>query len=187
MMKKTKTASRELMEWGVAFLFAIVFAFIIHQFVFAPVLVDGESMMPTLQDQNKMIVNKMEYRFSEPDRFDIVVFHATPEKDYIKRVIGLPGDTLEYKDDVLYINGEAVEEPYLDQYKAELPGGNLTADFTLESVTGEVTIPEDKYFVMGDNRRKSEDSRMIGLVDKDQIVGSTSLVFWPLSDFHFVD
>ncbi len=183
MMKTEKSTSREIMEWGVAFLLATVFAFLLHQFVFAPVLVDGESMMPTLHDQNKMIVNKMAYCFSDPDRFDIVVFHATSEKDYIKRVIGVPGDTLEYKDDELYINNQQVDEPYLDQYKSELTGGNLTADFTLEDVTRKLTIPEDKYFVMGDNRRKSEDSRMIGLVDEDQIVGRANLVFWPLSDF----
>ena len=89
-------------------------------------------MMPTLEDGDRMIVNKIGYTIGKPDRFDIVVFHAPEQKDYIKRIIGLPGDEVEYRDDILYINGEAFEEPYLDQYKAEVADSPLTEDFTLE-------------------------------------------------------
>ena len=74
-------------------------------------------MMPTLDDQERMIVDKFNYKISEPDRFDIIVFHAPENKDYIKRIIGLPGDKIEYKDDTLYVNGKAYDEPYLDEYK----------------------------------------------------------------------
>ncbi len=186
-LRRKKSLTRELIEWGVSLGFAVLVAFLIHSFAFTPELVHGQSMMPTLQDQNKMFVNKLEYRFTDPDRFDIVVFHATPEDDYIKRVIGLPGETIEYRNDILYIDGKAVEEPYLDEYKADMYGANLTEDFTLESVTGYTTIPDDMYFVMGDNRQNSKDSRMIGLVNKDQIVGSANLVYSPLSDLHFVN
>ena len=98
----------------------------------------------------------------EPERFDIVVFHAPEQKDYIKRVIGLPGDKVEYKNDTLYINGKAYSEPYLDEYKDELNGGALTDDFTLKDITEEETVPEGEIFVMGDNRRFSKDSRHIG-------------------------
>ncbi len=186
-LKRRKSLVREIVEWSVSLGIAVLVAFLIHSYAFTPELVHGKSMMPTLQDQNKMFVNKLEYRFAEPDRFDIIVFHATAEEDYIKRVIGLPGESLEYRNDILYIDGKAVEEPYLDEYKAELTGENLTEDFTLETATGVTKIPEGKYFVMGDNRRNSKDSRMIGLVDEEQIVGSANLVYSPLSDLHFVN
>lgn len=126
-------------------------------------------MMPTLEDGDRMIVNKIGYKIGEPKRFDIVVFHAPEQKNYIKRVIGLPGDTLEYKDDQLYINGEPIEEPYLDAYKAQITEGTLTEDFTLNDIDVSLdsnTIPEGYIFVMGDNRRYSKDSRHIGLVNQ---------------------
>jgi len=134
-------------------------------------------------------VNKIGYKIGEPKRFDIVVFHAPEQKNYIKRVIGLPGDTLEYKDDQLYINGEPIEEPYLDAYKAQITEGTLTEDFTLNDIDVSLdsnTIPEGYIFVMGDNRRYSKDSRHIGLVNQKEIIGNTSLIFWPFSDIKIV-
>ena len=107
----------ELWEWIKALVVAVLLAAVIRYFFFAPIVVDGLSMMPTLNDQDRMIVNKFSYQIGEPDRFDIIVFHAPENKDYIKRVIGLPGDTVEYKDDILYVNGKAYEEPYLDEYE----------------------------------------------------------------------
>ena len=107
----------ELWEWIKALVIAVLLAAVIRYFLFAPIVVDGVSMMPTLHDQDRMIVNKFSYQIGEPNRFDIIVFHAPENKDYIKRVIGLPGDTVEYKDDTLYVNGKAYEEPYLDEYK----------------------------------------------------------------------
>ena len=117
-MKKKK--KNETWEWIKALLIAFGLAAIIRIFLFTPIVVDGESMMPTLENGDRMIVNKIGYTIGKPDRFDIVVFHAPEQKDYIKRVIGLPGDEVEYRDDVLYINGKPIEEPYLDQYKAEV-------------------------------------------------------------------
>lgn len=139
-------------------------------------------MMPTLNDGDWMIVNKM----GEPQRFDIVVFHAPEHKDYIKRVIGLPGDTVEYKNDKLYINGKYYKEPYLDKYKAQEPGP-LTPDFTLKDITGKETVPKGEIFVLGDNRLYSKDSRHIGTIKIDEVVGDTSLVFWPLNKMRIVD
>ena len=110
----------ELWEWTKALLIAVILAAVIRYFLFAPIVVDGLSMMPTLKDQDRMIVNKFSYNIGEPKRFDIIVFHAPEQKDYIKRVIGLPGDTIEYKDDTLFVNGKAYEEPYLDKYKKEV-------------------------------------------------------------------
>lgn len=171
----------ELFEWIKALAIAVILAAVIRYFLFAPIVVDGLSMMPTLHDQDRMIVNKIGYKIGEPERFDIVVFHATEEKDYIKRVIGLPGDRVEYRDDTLYINGKAYEEPYLDEYKNTLIDGPLTEPFTVEEV------PKGQLFVMGDNRRYSKDSRHIGPVSKDEVMGQTSLIYWPLNDIRFVE
>ncbi|KMY53597.1 signal peptidase I [Bacillus sp. FJAT-27231] len=172
----------EFWEWTKAFLIAIGLAAIIRYFIIAPIVVDGESMMPTLNDGDWMIVNKL----GEPQRFDIVVFHAPEHKDYIKRVIGLPGDKVEYKDDKLYINGKYYKEPYLDEYKEQEPGP-LTPDFTLQDITGEETVPKGEIFVLGDNRLYSKDSRHIGTIKIDEVVGDTSVVFWPLNKIRLVD
>ena len=113
-MKEKKTKN-ESWEWIKALLIAFALAALIRVFLFTPIVVDGISMMPTLEDGDRMIVNKIGYTIGKPDRFDIVVFHAPEQKDYIKRIIGLPGDTVEYREDILYINGEPLEEPYLNQ------------------------------------------------------------------------
>ncbi|WP_246940001.1 signal peptidase I [Bacillus pinisoli] len=177
----------EVWEWMKALVIAVLLAAGIRYFLFAPIVVDGLSMMPTLHDQNRMVVSKLSYNIGEPKRFDIVVFHAPEQKDYIKRVIGLPGDHVEYKNDVLYINGEPIEEPYLDGAKTELIDAPLTYDFELEQLWGEKTVPEGHLFVMGDNRRFSKDSRDIGFVPMESVIGKTNVVYWPLSEIRFVD
>ena len=176
----------ELWEWTKALLIAVILAAVIRYFLFAPIVVDGLSMMPTLQNQDRMIVNKLSYEIGQPKRFDIIVFHAPEGKDYIKRVIGLPGDRIEYKNDTLYVNGKAYKEPYLDQYKKEAQGGPLTAPFTLKEVIGRDTVPKGQLFVMGDNRRYSKDSRHIGTIPLSKVIGKTSFVYWPLKDAHIV-
>lgn len=173
----------ELVEWIKAIAFALLVAFVIKQFLFTPVLVKGASMMPTLEDQDRVIINKIGPKFKSVDRFDIVVVKMNEEENYIKRIIGLPGDKIEYKDDQLYINGEKYSEPYLDQYKKELKdSGSLTYDFTLEQILGETTVPEGDYFVLGDNRRVSKDSRVpeVGFIPKEKIMGTTSIICWPI-------
>ncbi|WP_033829240.1 signal peptidase I [Bacillus andreraoultii] len=169
----------ELWEWIKIIVIAALLAAAIRYFLFTPIIVDGESMMPTLEDRDRMIVNRLSYKVGEPKRFDIVVFHATEEKDYIKRVIGLPGDKIEYKDDTLYINGKKIDEPYLKEYKKELIGGTLTDPFTVE-------VPKGHVFVMGDNRRYSKDSRHIGPIPIDEILGKANIIYWPLEDFRFI-
>ncbi|MDR6124200.1 signal peptidase I [Bacillus sp. SLBN-46] len=177
----------ELWEWTKALLIAVALAAVIRYFLFAPIVVDGLSMMPTLKDQDRMIVNKFSYDMGEPKRFDIIVFHAPEKKDYIKRVIGLPGDTIEYKNDTLYVNGKAYKEPYLDEYKKQVQDGPLTDSFTLEETpVGQKTVPKGELFVMGDNRRFSKDSRHIGSVPLSKVIGKTSIVYWPLNDAHIV-
>ncbi|HWL23681.1 MAG TPA: signal peptidase I [Ureibacillus sp.] len=190
-MEKKDKKKNELWEWTKALIIAFLIAVVIRYFLFTPIVVDGESMMPTLENGDRMIVNKFGYMIGEPKRFDIVVFHAPEGKDYIKRVIGLPGDYVEYKNDQLYINGEPIDEPYLDVYKSQLPKGNLTQDFTLQDIPGVEpdieAIPKDYVLVMGDNRRGSKDSRHIGLVNVDKIIGSTNLIFWPINEIRFVE
>ncbi|MBD1380026.1 signal peptidase I [Metabacillus arenae] len=181
-----KQQKNELMEWLKAILVAIVVASLIRIFLFAPIVVEGDSMEPTLHTKDRMIVNKIGKRLGTIDRFDIIVFHASQNRDYIKRVIGLPGDKIVYKDDILYVNGEPIEEPYLEANKEELIGSPLTESFTLQEITGEKTVPQGQLFVMGDNRRYSKDSRHIGFIQKDQVVGETALVYWPLSKIRLI-
>jgi signal peptidase I len=189
-VEQTKKEKNELWEWMKALLIAFAVAAFVRYFLFTPIVVDGESMMPTLEHGDRMIVNKINYTIGEPKRFDIVVFHAPEKKDYIKRVIGLPGDYVEYKNDQLYVNGKKYDEPYLDEYKSEITDGNLTGDLTLNDIPGVApdvdAIPEGYVLVLGDNRRYSKDSRHIGLVAIDEIVGSTKFVFWPFKEIQFV-
>lgn len=173
-------AKHEAFEWFKAIVIALILAFFIRTFLFAPIIVKGESMAPTLRNSEQMIVNKIGYLFSEPKRFDIIVFHANEEQDYIKRVIGLPGDHIEYIDDTLYINGQPYEEEYLEPLKKQL-NTKLTYDFTLEELTNEKRVPEGHLFVMGDNRQYSLDSRDLGFIPMDKVVGKASVVYWPLS------
>ncbi|WP_050182607.1 signal peptidase I [Domibacillus robiginosus] len=178
-----KRKKSKLLEGIKTIAVAFAIAGVIRTFVFSPIIVDGQSMMPTLQNEDKMILNKLDYKFKEPERFDIIVFHATEDEDYIKRIIGLPGDRIEYKDDTLYVNGKAYEEPYLDQYKQGLSSIPLTRSFKLEDTpVGSETVPEGYLFVMGDNRRNSKDSRLIGAVPIDQVVGDAKIIYWPIKD-----
>ncbi len=185
-IQKVAKKKNELWEWIKALLIAVVLAAFIRYFLFAPIVVDGLSMMPTLHDQDRMIVNKFSYKIGKPERFDIIVFHAPEDKDYIKRVIGLPGDKIEYRNDTLYVNGEAYEEPYLNDFKNQVIDGPLTEPFTLEEVTGQEVVPEGHLFVMGDNRRYSKDSRHIGTIPMEKVLGSTSMIYWPLEDIRIV-
>ncbi len=172
-----------VIDWLKAILIAVLIVAAVRHFLFANYIVNGESMMPTIEEGNRLIVNKIEVEFRSPDRFDLIVFHANSEEDYIKRVIGLPGDRIEYENDQLYVNGEPVDEPYLDDYKKLLFDGQLTEDFTLLDKTGHSTVPEGHYFVLGDNRRHSYDSRHIGFISKNEIVGIVNLRYWPLDRF----
>ena len=178
----TKTTWIKDLIWYAILIVALV---LLRVFVFTPVTVSGESMMPTLVDGERNIALKM----GDVKRFDIVSLVAPddPSKNYVKRVIGLPGDTVEYKDDVLYINGKKYDEPYLKEKKAELketnPDEDLTSDFTLETVLGQKTVPDDTYFVMGDNRQNSKDSRFseVGFIPKENIIGKSKIAIWPPS------
>ncbi|SNZ02697.1 signal peptidase I [Terribacillus aidingensis] len=172
-MSENKT-TREILSWIKAIGIAVIIAFVCRYFLFTPSTVHGESMLPTYENSDHVIVSKI----SKIEHNDIVVFNA-PDADahYIKRVIGLPGDTIEVKDNVLYVNGEVQDQSYL-------PEDMITGDFKLKELTGEQTVPEGKLFVMGDNRTNSKDSRIFGFVSKEEVIGEVKMTFYPFSDFH---
>ncbi|MRH44171.1 signal peptidase I [Aquibacillus halophilus] len=177
---------KKIKYWAIlrTVLIAIVLAVLFRSYLFASYVVDGKSMEPTLYDGNLLMVNKVIYDLQQIDRFDVIVFHANEEEDYVKRVIAEPGDYLEYNNDQLYVNGELVDESYLEPFRKN-DGKPLTADFTLEQVTGEQQVPEGKLFVLGDNRRESLDSRYFGFVDEASVVGKVDIRYWPVSQVGF--
>lgn len=161
---------------------ALVFGitFLIITFVGQRTKVSGNSMYDTLENGDNLILEKLSYRFHEPERFDIVVFRYTHKKNtfYIKRVIGLPGETVQIIDSKIYINGEILEEnygyePIQDAKRASQP----------------ITLGEDEYFVLGDNRNDSSDSRdpAVGNVTRSQIIGKAWLRIWPLNKIGLIN
>ncbi|MCA9765575.1 MAG: signal peptidase I [Carnobacterium sp.] len=190
-LKKKNKKKGVISEAGNTLLYvaiALAVFLLIRHFLFVPVSVDGESMEPTLHDKDRLILNKIE----KPDRFDIIVFPAPSspkeptlsDKQYIKRVIGLPGDEVMVVDETLYVNGKEVKETYLESVKENLvPGEILTDDFTLASVAGVEEVPEDTYFVMGDNRTNSLDGRVFGFIDEATVSGTIDIRIWPLKNF----
>lgn len=176
----------EWFDWVKAFGIAAILAIIIRLFLFSPVIVDGPSMQPNLQNGDFLIVNKISYTLGEPDRFDIVVFHATESRDYIKRVIGLPGEHVRYENETLYINDRPINEPFLQERVASF-SGTYTHDFSLEDLPGNFDkIPEGHVLVLGDNRTNSKDSRRLGLIPIENLVGKAQLIAWPLDRISFV-
>lgn len=173
---------REGLEWIKAFALGMIIFIFIRIFFFSNYVVEGESMLPTLEDGNKVVVNKLGYEAENLERFDVIVFHANKEEDFVKRVIGLPGDKVEYREDMLFINGKKVKEPFLKQYREQSPVGYLTGDFTLQDLTGVERVPEGKLFVLGDNRLGSWDSRQFGFISEKQVVGKVNLRYWPLEE-----
>ncbi|OIK14078.1 signal peptidase I [Bacillus sp. MUM 13] len=181
MKKKEKDP---LFDWFKAGIIGFVLFLLIRAFFFSSYEVDGKSMQPTLQDGNKLVVNKIGYQMKDIQRFDVIVFHANSKEDYVKRVIGLPGDTIAYKNDQLYIKGVRYAEPYLQRFKHPFPGQLLTGDFTLKDVTDTNTVPKGKLFVMGDNRLESMDSRHFGYISYKQVVGKVDMRYWPIREFN---
>ncbi|MDD6224614.1 MAG: signal peptidase I [bacterium] len=169
--KNTKKVKKLLKEI-IPYILIIISILLIKKYVFTTVLVNGDSMNNTLKNKDLMILNKIEYHLKGIKRFDIIVANVSNTK-LIKRIIGMPGDYIEYQNNELYINGEKVDDPY---------GNGTTYDFDLKSLEID-KIPANYYFVLGDNREDSIDSRMIGLVSKDDILGHASFILFPLNRF----
>ncbi|MBD1381331.1 signal peptidase I [Metabacillus arenae] len=169
-----------ILEWAKALIIAIGLALVIRIFLFEPYLVEGSSMDPTLKDGERLFVNKTINYIGEFQRGDIVIIDGEEEDiHYVKRLIGFPGDTIEVKEDKLYVNDKVVKESYLKVNKdnAEELGVYLTGNF------GPIDVPEGQYFVMGDNRLNSMDSRNgLGFIDEERVVGKSEFVFFPFGD-----
>ncbi|WP_127585750.1 signal peptidase I [Paenibacillus koleovorans] len=180
---KPSKAKNEAWEWAKALFIALGLVYVIRLFIFAPFIVDGESMEPNFQDKERIIVNKILYNIREPKRGEVVVFHATEDKDYIKRIIALPGEAIRVQGDNVYINGQLLDEPYLKEAvdKAHQAGKNYNDRNYQETV-----VPEGSIFVMGDNRSNSSDSRIIHAIPFDKVVGRADLIFWPIGELHWI-
>ena len=159
----------KLVKDFIPYVVIIVIVSLIRTFIITPVRVNGDSMLNTLHDGEVLLLEKYDKNY---ERFDIVVAEYNNEK-IVKRVIGLPGDTVEYKSNILYINGERVNEPFIDED---------TEDFSLKKL-GYDKIPDNYYFIIGDNRDNSLDSRYIGLFNKKDIEGKVVFRIFPLNRF----
>lgn len=175
--KKPKTnVKKEVREWVVSIAVALIAVLIIRTFLFTVIKVEGPSMNDTLWENDRLIVTIADMKINGPQRFDVVITHfPDSDKRYVKRVIALPGETLEIRNGVTYINGEALDEPFVTHPS--------TSDF------GPYTVPEGQYMVLGDNRSNSHDSRAddVGPVDKDMIIGKVRFIMWPFSRIGVVE
>ncbi|MBO4378198.1 MAG: signal peptidase I [Clostridia bacterium] len=199
--KKKKSVKREILEWILTLVVAVLIALPIRAFVFELVRVDGGSMDNTLANGEIMFVTKYDYASTwlclpwqdaetqeqakrittggEPERFDVVIcrYPGRGGTNFVKRIVGLPGDTIELRNGYLYVNGELYEEPYIDDaYRT----GRL-------NMFGPYTVPEGEYFVMGDHRNNSNDSRSQGPITRDMIIGHVRTVLFPFNKIRGID
>lgn len=170
---------RELLNTAIYLLCVLGAVWLVITFVGQRTEVEGASMENTLHNGDNLIVDKLSYRFHDPERFDIIVFPFQFQDNtyYIKRIIGLPGETVQIMDDgSIYINGEKLEENY---------GMEVIKPETIGRAAEPIELGDDEYFVMGDNRNNSSDSRtdMVGNIKRDNIIGKAWLRIWPVSDF----
>ena len=177
--KPKKSLKREIFEWIMVFVVAAALAFVVRTFIFEPVRVDGSSMLNTLENNEFMIATKFDYLLGDPERFDIIVFPFRYKDNtyYIKRIIGLPGETVQIVDGEIYINGELLEESY---------GREVMQDAGLAAEP--ITLGDDEYFVLGDNRNDSMDSRMaeVGPIVGERIIGRAWLRIYPFDQIGFL-
>ncbi|MBV1710213.1 MAG: signal peptidase I [Erysipelothrix sp.] len=164
---------------------SIIIVFLLTTFIVKPIRVDGSSMYPTLKDKQVGFSNIISLKVGGANRFDVVIVYVPQQDEYlVKRVIGLPGETISYRKDQLFIDGYPMEEDFLnDEYVAEVKSkikGNFTTDFA------EFTLAEDEYFLMGDNRPFSSDSRRFGPFKLENIISKDAYIIFPLNEIHFI-
>jgi signal peptidase I len=187
---KTKSRARSLAEWGAVVVGAIVIALLVKTFLFQAFYIPSGSMEPTLMKNDRVLVNKLSYDLHDVNRGDVVVFKRPPEEqgnieDLIKRVIALPGETISFRDGAVFIDDRELSEPYLkeplstDSFTESIRNCEGSAPFTC-------TLPEERVFVMGDNRRDSRDSRFFGPIEESSIVGRAFIKIWPIPDIGFL-
>ncbi|WP_054957799.1 signal peptidase I [Paenibacillus dakarensis] len=184
-----KKKKNEIVEWIKALLIALILVVLIRWLLFQPFIVQGPSMQPTFVTGQKIIVNEILYDIRKPQRGEVIVLHVPSEgRDFIKRVIAVAGDTVQVEGDKVIVNGKQVNETYIqeavDQAHAEDRLYNSLNFPNNDFPDGKV--PEGHVFVMGDNRSNSTDSRMIGYIPLEDIVGRAELIFWPLKDIGMI-
>ncbi len=184
---------KEILSWVLTIAIAVIAALLIRTFIFEPVKVDGSSMADTLHHEEMVFVTKFDYLFNEPKRHDVVICHypgrttkflnlITMPQNFVKRLIGLPGDTIEIRYDaqkgqkVFFINGEPLDEPYITPQRNSRLG-----------LMEPITLGEDEYFVVGDNRDNSNDSRSIGPISRKAIIGHVRFVFFPFNQWRGIE
>jgi len=165
-------------DWGEPLLVAAVLALLIRTFVFGPYKIPTGSMKPTFMENDKIFVEKFSYRFHEPKRGDIIVFRfpRDPKKDFVKRLVGLPGDRIEIRSPVILVNGKPMTDPPFGQniyYNAD------KWNWQYGRAGQVVTVPDGHFFVLGDNSNHSDDSRDWGFVPKKNLVGRAFMIWWP--------
>ncbi len=174
--QKKKNTVREILSMAAYIAVVLLMTFLVVKYVGQRTTVAGESMMNTLYDEDNLLVDKISYRFHDPERFDIIVFPYQYEENtyYIKRIIGLPGETVRIDDGDIFINGELLEENY---GREEMVNAGRAAE--------EIQLDDDEYFVLGDNRNHSEDSRFddVGNIKRSDIIGRAFIRIWPFSRF----
>ncbi len=181
--EKQRSQMRAVWEWIFVVVVAIGAAMLIRLFLFQQYYIDGPSMQTTLMPQDRVLVNKMSYKLHDIHRGDVIVFDRVTNQvqhdDLIKRVLGLPGETLEIRSCIVYIDGVQVDEPYLnpEQTSQIEPSARCGSHTDMAPIE----VPEDMVFVMGDNRVQSLDSRVFGPIDTDKVRGRAFVVIWPAS------
>lgn len=179
--EESKSVVRQIVETILYFVVIFTAVLFIQRFIIQPVEVDGKSMEDTLNNGNHLLLEKVSYWFGDPERYDVVVFQpydTDEEMYYIKRIIGLPGETVQILDNIIYINGEPLQENHGKEN--EIRDNGIASE--------PVTLGEEEYFVLGDNRNSSKDSRSesVGAIKRDSILGKAWCRFWPLNKFGFI-
>ncbi len=169
-ISRRERGGASLLTWGRDLVVSLIISAFIIIFLYQPVKVEGTSMLPGLDDQERIFINKFVYNFEPIERGDVVVFRypRDPSKSYIKRVIGVPGDHVRIDDGRVYVNGRRLREPY------------VPAEFSDDRSVAELTVPRNAYYVLGDHRSSSSDSRDFGPVSRRYIYGKAVFGYWPV-------
>lgn len=185
-----KKKKSEAKEWIKAIVVALVLVIIIRGFLFEPFIVDGPSMQPNFYTSERVIVNKILYDIRDPHPGEVVVLKVPSQnRDFIKRIIAVGGDTVKVDGDTVTVNGKAISEPYIQAAidHAHAQGSNYNINnFPTEQIP-DGKVPQGYVFVMGDNRSNSQDSRMIGYVPLGDIIGRADVIFWPLNKAEWIN
>jgi signal peptidase I len=181
-----------VIEWVLLIGGALLIAFLIKTFLFQAFYIPSESMTPTLKVGDRVLVNKLSYKLHDVNRGDIVVFEAPEDestpgvKDLVKRVIGLPGETVELREGQVFVDGIPLEEPYLEDGETTTPTQEFADKCAPPVSDTECTVPADSYLVLGDNRNESKDGRVFGPIKESDIVGRVFVRIWPIGDIGFL-